>query len=679
MLVNRNVRANLKLESIGIQMKPSINHNNNNYRQDIDGLRAIAVLSVILFHINEKLIPGGFVGVDIFFVISGYLISLHIFRDLHNERFSIIEFYRRRVKRILPAMLVVVLVVIAISQVILRPDDAERVAESGLWSLLSMANVYFWLFEDTSYFAAASNEKPLLHLWSLGVEEQFYLFWPLILLATYRIGQGKYFFSIFSIVAIISFFAGEYFFSRDPSFVYYMLPTRVGELLIGALMAHIIIKRGEIKVHCNLVSFIGLCGAILIAQALFFLSEDDVFPGFRAMPPTIGTAMLIFAGHYGNSLPTRLLKLQPLVWVGLISYSAYLWHWPLLAFYRYGNAEVSLFAGTIIFVITILLAWLSFRYVETPGRRSRNNAVQIFLNQYIFPSTVIAILALVSMKIDGYGFRWISDDYKSNLMTLRDETRPAFEFDYVCQSQIIKQHDVENEKCVIGNKKNAIPSAILWGDSNAAHYIGIIGAFAKASDFSFRNMQIGSCPPINENAAEFVSSRRIEDCRNSREITMNAIKNFRVVIISADWPGYQSRSPQFLNVFFETVQLLVNQGKLVILVGKAPIISTYDRLCREKEISYPFISCETPSVPLAEEVIELNEKLKTFALITENVEYQDFNNYLCPNGSCAAYDEFGKIMYYDSSHLLLSASWKIGKKIIDQDGVPFPFNKIADW
>lgn len=659
-------------------MQSPIEHNNN-YRHDIDGLRAIAVLSVILFHINEKLIPGGFVGVDIFFVISGYLISLHIFRDLNSERFSIIEFYRRRVKRIMPAMLVVVLVVIAISQIILRPNDAERVAESGLWSLLSMANVYFWLFEDTSYFAAVSNEKPLLHLWSLGVEEQFYLIWPLILLTTYRIGQGKYFFSIFGVVAVFSFFLGEYYFGQDPSFVYYMLPTRAGELLVGALLAQIIIKRGDIKIPSNVVSLIGLIGVALVAQALFLLSEDEVFPGFNAIPPTIGAAMLIFSGHFGNSLPTRLLKLQPMVWVGLISYSAYLWHWPLLAFYRYGNAEVSLFAGTIIFILTILLAWLSYLYVETPARSSKNNAMQIFFRQYILPSALIAFIALVSMKIDGYGFRWISDEYKSKLTTLRDETRPAYAYDYVCQNQIIKKHDVDNENCVLGNQKNSTPSAILWGDSNAAHYIGIIGTFAKKSGFSFRNLQIGSCPPIDENADEFVNPKRAEDCRNSREITINAIKNFQVVIISADWTSYQSRSPHFMNVFFETAQSLVNQGKLVILIGKAPIISTYDRLCREKEISFPLISCETPSVPLAEKVIELNMRLKGFAMNTKNIEYYDFNKYLCSNGSCSVYDEAGKNMYYNSSHLTLSASWNIGNKIVVQEGVPFPFTSISGW
>jgi peptidoglycan/LPS O-acetylase OafA/YrhL len=658
---------------------PRKQKNYNNYRSDIDGLRAIAVLSVVLFHINEKLIPGGFVGVDIFFVISGYLITLHILRDLDKGSFSIVEFYRRRVKRIAPAMLVVVLVTIVLAQFILRPGDAEKVAESGLWSLFSMANVYFWLFQDTSYFAAASSEMPLLHLWSLGVEEQFYIVWPLILLATYRIGHGKYFLSILGLLAVASFLLGEFYFSYDPSFVYYMLPTRAGELLVGALLAHFFIKKKEVSISEKAVSITALSGFLLVTGSLFLLSEDEIFPGLRAVPPTVGAAMLIFAGHFGNSFPTRLLKLKPMVWIGLISYSAYLWHWPLLAFYRYGQPEVSLLAGTIILMLTILLAWLSYLYIEMPARHSKRPATQIFFRQFILPSAVLAILSVASMKADGYGMRWFSDDYKSSLIALRDETRPAYLYDYVCQSQLITLADVSDPNCVIGVESNIPAHTILWGDSNAAHYIGAIGAFAKESGFRFRNLQIGFCPPVDADASTFVTARRVADCRNSREITLQAVTKYQVIMISANWSSYQSRSDRFFDVFFETVRSLVSQGKRVIVVGKAPIISTYDRLCREKALSFPLVSCDVHNVLPGPSVVSANARLMKFALQTKHVEYYDFNKYLCPNGSCSAYDENGKLMYYDPSHLSLSASWDIGNTIHKRDGVPFPFSRVAEW
>lgn len=650
-----------------------------NYRLDIDGLRAIAVLSVIIYHIEPSLIPGGFVGVDVFFVLSGYLISLYIFRELDCRRFSIAEFYRRRIKRIAPAMLAVILVTLLVSQQLFRPADAEKVAESALWSLLSMANVFFWLFEDTSYFAAASDEKPLLHLWSLGVEEQFYIIWPLLLLLIYRMNWGKKAYAVVGGLAVASFVLGELLFRSSPSFVYYMLPSRIGELLIGAFLAQFINLRGQIRVANSLVTLAAVTGLTLIFASLFLLSDQSVFPGFRALPPTLGAALLIFAGHYGNSLPSRLLSTRPMVWVGLISYSAYLWHWPLLAFYRYGFTEMTLLAGVSLFLITMIIAWLSFRYIETPFRHSKGSALTVLIKQYVLPCSILGVLILTSMKIDGYGIRLLSDDYQSTLVSIRDETRPAYHYDYVCQSQTVTANEATDDACVVGATMDQPSNVILWGDSNAAHYIGILGSFAETSGFAFRNLQIGSCPPINADAADFAPVRRIADCQASLEAMLSAVKQHQVVIISANWTDYQSRSDHFLDVFYETAQGLTRQGKKVILIGKAPIIDGYDRLCREKAISYPWIDCSVADVPLAPEVKDINQELRVFAQNTKNVEYYDFNQFLCPNNVCSSYDNNGKLMYYDSYHLSLSASWDLGRKIVAQSGVPFPFNQINEW
>ncbi len=239
-----------------------------NYRPDIDGLRAVAVLSVILFHIDKNLLPGGFVGVDIFFVISGYLISLHIFQELEAGQFSIVEFYRRRIKRIAPPMLLVVFLTLVIAQFILIPEDAERVAESTLWSLLSLANVYFWLYQDTSYFAAASSELPLLHLWSLGVEEQFYILWPLLLMLVYRKLSPKALMLLVASTALASFMFGQLGYAHAPSFVYYMLPTRAGELLIGAAIAFATLNGIERRLPEKATQLISLTGLSLVIASL---------------------------------------------------------------------------------------------------------------------------------------------------------------------------------------------------------------------------------------------------------------------------------------------------------------------------------------------------------------------------------------------------------------------------
>ena len=658
-------------------MMPTSAAPDSNYRPDIDGLRAIAVLSVILFHIDKALIPGGFVGVDIFFVISGYLISLNILKDVERGYFSIADFYRRRIKRIAPPMLIVVAVTLVTAQMLILPEDAEKAAQSGLWSLLSLANVYFWLYQDTGYFAAASSEIPLLHLWSLGIEEQFYIFWPLILMAAYRPLQAKAFFIAAALIGLGSFVLGELLFERAPSFVYYMLPTRAGELLMGSMVAFFVLRQVGRRVPEKAVPPMAVIGILLLGFSFFMLSEGLVFPGLRAIPPTLGTASLIFAGHCNNNIVSRLLALKPMVWVGLISYSAYLWHWPLLAFFRYGHREIGLSTGIVIFALTIFLAWLTYRYVERPARRSKASTLQVLLRQFVLPAGALAIFALAAMKLHGYGLRWLSDSYKSQETALRQETLPAYSYKYVCQRQRLTMADAQDPRCVVGADSTDAPRALLWGDSNAAHYIGMVGAFANKDGFRFRNMAVGSCPPIFGDPKAFVSAQRLPDCRDSSAIARQAISDFKIVVISANWLGYQKRSDQFLGTFFDTVRLLEKEGRRVILIGKAPVFDNYDRRCREKALSYPLLTCPVSTSPLAEDVSQINTKLRTFAERSSNVKYFDVAHYLCPQGACSAFDQSGRPSYYDTSHLSMPASWALGNRILQQDGVPPPFDLIA--
>lgn len=649
------------------------------YRPDIDGLRALAVLSVILFHIDKTALPGGFVGVDIFFVISGYLISNQIFKDLANGHFSLLEFYRRRIQRIVPAMLVVVSVTVLCAQVFLHPSNAELVAESGLWSVFSLANMYFWRSQDTGYFAQASNEFPLLHLWSLGIEEQFYIIWPLILLTSFRVGFRKGFFVTVALFTLFSFSLGEYLFSYDPSFVYYMLPTRAGELLIGALLAYFLLNLKRFKLSQFQAGASSATGLLMIAISLIFLSEDQVFPGFSAILPTAGSALIMLSGYQRSVGTQKLLTKRPLVWVGKVSYSAYLWHWPLLAFFHYGQFTISKISGTAIFLLTFLLAWLTYRFVETPGRNWRKPALQIILKQYVIPSSAVLLLSLISMKLDGYGLRWLSDEYKNKLASLKYEIRPANELDYVCQSKIATSLDAINPKCVIGETNLSGPRAILWGDSNAAHYIGVIGVFARESGFSFRNLQVGSCPPLIGQSLGFVSAGKEPDCEASRPIVSKAIDEHAVVIISANWTDYQRRSNVFMESFFETVRTLASKGKLIIILGKAPVISSYDRLCKEKKLSFPLMTCAPTSNKLSDDILQINEKMRFFAAETTNVKYYQITEYLCPAGQCSAFNLQAKPLYYDASHLSSSGSWEIGEAIYKNEGVPFPFTLISDW
>jgi peptidoglycan/LPS O-acetylase OafA/YrhL len=644
------------------------------YRPDIDGLRAVAVLSVILFHLEESVLPGGFAGVDVFFVISGYLISLNLFQGLDAGRFSIVDFYRRRVKRIAPPMLIVIAATLILCHFLFLPEDTERASESALWSLLSLANVYFWLFQDVSYFAAASNESPLLHLWSLGVEEQFYIFWPLILLLTYKANRARAMVVCMTIAAVASFVLAEGYFERDPSFVYYMLPTRAGELLVGAITALLTLNKIETRIPKAVVAPIAIVGLLMLAASLVLLSEQNVFPGILALPPTLGTAFLILAGHCGPSPVSRVLAAKPLVWVGLVSYSAYLWHWPLMAFFRYGYGDIGVLAGTGIFVITFALAWLSYRFIELPARTTNAPAIAVFLKQYIVPAGVLGVASLAAMYADGYGLRWFpGSNYRAELAAVRQQTRAAYDYEYVCQKQRPTLQDAEQARCVIGSESSEEPRALLIGDSNAAHYVGMLGVFGRTEGFRFRNLEIGACPPIQSDPQNFVVPARLADCRDFLQVFNDVTQRYDVIVISASWSDYQKRSDLFLRQLFETVSALAGQKKLVVLIGKAPVIAGYDRLCREKALSYPQMRCPLTQVAPLPEVSEINGRLRDFAQRTAGVEYFDVTDYLCPNGVCSAFDAKGEPVYYDSHHLTLAASWKLGEAIVEHSGVPKPF------
>ncbi len=651
------------------------------YRPDVDGLRAIAVLSVILFHIDEALLPGGFVGVDVFFVISGFLISRNLLSEIEGGRFSLLEFYRRRVKRIAPALLVVVAATLVASQALLLPEDARNAAKSAFWSLASFANVYFWLFRDTGYFAADSGELPFLQLWSLGVEEQFYFIWPLLLFLCYRPRHRRGFLIALFGVALVSFGAGELYFERDPSFVYYMLPTRAGELMLGAMVALATMGGGAgsglgSATGRATLEALGWAGLAAIGASLFWLSESDVFPGLRAIPPTAGTALILLSGHWNQGGLARLLSLRPAVWIGLISYSAYLWHWPLLAFLRYGHAEIAPLTGVVAFALTIALAWLTYRFVEQPARHVRWSFSRVFVLQYAIPGGLLAVLAIAAVKLDGFGLRYFDQDYRSTLAAMQKQVLPPFHFDFVCQRQRVTPELLESPDCVLGAPGEEEPKAILWGDSNAAHYVGVVAGFAEAAGFRFRNVAVGSCPALDSDPEPYVIATRLADCRASLALIRPVVEAYPVVILSMSWTRYENPAA-FLLAAKATIGGLARAGKQVILLGKVPEIPEYDRRCREKALRYPRLDCPSWTNPVLPEIAEVNADLRAFAAATPNVSYFDLTQSLCTDEVCSAFDSDGRARYYDSRHLTMEASLALGREIVAREGVPAAFQSIA--
>lgn len=336
-----------------------------NYRQDIDGLRAVAVLSVFAYHLNPALLPSGGLGVDIFFVISGYLIGGIILRESDAQNFSFLRFYERRLRRIVPALIVCIIGVLIASCVTLMPSDFEATGVSGVAALLSASNLYFW--QTVDYFNEAAADMPLLHTWSLGVEEQFYILAPILLALLSKYARPALMPTLLiALVASLTLNVAQV--THAPVDAFYLPQGRAWELLAGVVLNRL---QGSMMSVRGLRELVAGLGAMLIAGSLLLLDPASGWPGLAAVPPVLGTALVILAGQHGKSTTARILSCKPMTFIGLISYSLYLWHWPAIVFAREIGLvdQLSNLGRMLVLLFAILAAWLSWRFVEQPFRR----------------------------------------------------------------------------------------------------------------------------------------------------------------------------------------------------------------------------------------------------------------------------------------------------------------------
>lgn len=334
------------------------------YRPEIDGLRALAVVPVILFHAGFESFSGGFVGVDVFFVISGYLITTILVEDIENNRFSIANFYERRARRILPALFFVMIVCIPFAWMWMLPSQMKDFSQSLVAVSLFASNILFW--RETGYFAASSEVNPLLHTWSLAVEEQYYLLFPVFLYLAWRLGKSRAFWMIV-VFAAVSFFLSEWGWRNSPSANFYLAPTRAWELFAGSIAAFVVQRRG---VQAN--NALSLLGLAAIFISIFAYDKSTPFPSVYALVPVVGVVFLVLFAQK-DTLAAKLLSAKVFVGIGLISYSAYLWHQPLFAFARIRSLDIPSSAlMCLLSVLSILMAWISWWYVERPFRQKHN-------------------------------------------------------------------------------------------------------------------------------------------------------------------------------------------------------------------------------------------------------------------------------------------------------------------
>ena len=464
------------------------------YRSEIDGLRAFAIIPVLFFHAGFTLFEGGFVGVDIFFVISGYLITTIIINDLENDRFSLVNFYEKRVRRILPALFFLMIISFPLAWVLMLPTQMKEFSQSLFAINLFIANIHFW--KSSGYFAEPSAEQPFLHAWSLAVEEQFYFVFPIFLIFMYRFRRDRVLLSIF-VVAILSFILCEWGWRNKPNANFFLSPTRAWELLVGSIAAFIHYKNQ--KKTSNILSFIGLTALVI---SIFVYDEKTPFPSIYTLVPILGSVLIILYSdqktHVGKLLSTKFF-----VGIGLLSYSLYLWHQPLFAFTRIyffepPSTKVMLLAS----LCSILIAFISWKFIETPFRN------RSFTSQkHIFSFSLVGLLFFSALGWYGNvsnGFQSLMIETKSNTKEIIEYKQVLNAMDYQmyenmavsgCKIWAVNTKEIQQskiEKC----SKTYGKALVVLGDSHAMNLFNIL-SFANTYPFLIGVSQ-GGCRPYEQ-------------------------------------------------------------------------------------------------------------------------------------------------------------------------------------
>lgn len=644
------------------------------YRADIDGLRAIAVLAVVFFHAFPKVVAGGFIGVDIFFVISGFLISTIIMREHAAERFSYQNFYIRRIRRIFPALIVVLSFCFVVGWFSLFPDEFRLLGKQMAAGSLFVSNFALW--NESGYFDVVAERKPLLHLWSLGIEEQFYIFWPMILgLAWVR----RFTLALLLSILSASFLLGVVLVAIDPTAAFYFPLSRFWELLIGAVLAWVALNRPEVMQRYGNIR--ALAGAGLLVAGFLFISQANAFPGWWALLPSLGAMLLISAGE-GAWVNRVLLSNRLLVAVGLISYPLYLWHWPLMAFMRIlKNEELSTKSSINAIVISLLLAWLTYRFVEIPVRK--NTAIK---KQAVVLSIVMLIPLLAgAAAYIGNGFnqreaakvasqesldeiKWFKETVASDGSCLRLASIP--------------EHETANLVCLA---MTANPEYMVIGDSHAMAFT----SSAVLGRTSFNGVLMGQhgCLPFTEyttrTPAETSSTKQ---CREAARTALDFVKrtpSIKSVLLLTRGPFYFSGSGfgvegpvnmgiynsaeqitdsrrAFVEGYSQTVHELLKAGKQVVFFIDWPELGIDPAGCvgaRFLKLSKaaPKSDCTNPLNAVEHRQAEYRALVKEVASRNPGMKIYDPLPIFCEGVTCYGKRK-GHVYYFDDDHVGIAGS-----------------------
>jgi len=522
---------------------PMLSSPSDKYRPDIDGLRAIAVMLVLNFHAFPEAMPGGFIGVDIFFVISGFLITGIIVRELDQQGFSLIGFYNRRIRRIFPALIVVLCASLVLGWFWMLPAAYAQLSADVFASAAFFSNIALLL--QSGYFDIESGKKPLLHLWSLGIEEQFYLFWPLILMLATRLRLRIL--VVASAIGLASFVLNVALIGSNPVATFYLPFTRAWELLAGAALA---CSWNQISQTSRASNWRAAIGLLLIVAAAGVLDTKSAFPGWWALLPVAGGALLLSAPAAWGC--RHLLASPPLVWIGLISYPLYLWHWPLLVFFGIVKfAPLTLPERELILLGSALLAWLTYRLVETPFRFSRPSPLRIAA--LCSAMVLIAMAGGVVVQGSGFGFR-LPPEIREVADVRTDSSHWR-----VHECLLDLSHEMSfADSCVDRDRR---PLVLVWGDSTAGALLPGLRKAQETRDFGIAQFTSSSClPALNTDVAG------TPNCRAINDKVLSLAREIRPDIVLLHGPA-----ERYLDNVAETVLALKKQTKArVIVLGPVP-------------------------------------------------------------------------------------------------------------
>lgn len=650
-----------------------------NYLPFIDGLRAVAILLVLLFHAGIHYFPSGFIGVDVFFVISGFLITSIIINSLGKGNFSFARFYSRRLWRLQPVFICLLVVTTLLASLYCVPDDLIQYGKSLRKTSLYVSNVFFSNL-TTGYFAPDGKQLPLLHTWSLSIEWQCYLILPLALFllskrfAREKLGKIIYWITLAALgIALYSSF-------YDSAYTYYLLSSRIFEFLIGACVTFNNSRLTFNKHFLNGLSLLALFSLVYIAT----LEKVSIgFPNAYALIVCFAAAILILAGNINPStFAVRILSFRPLVFIGLISYSLYIWHWPIFAFSRYLGLEESVFILAIQFALTFSIAYCSWRFIEKPARAFNSlpilQTVSVLL---IVPILLIHVGAYEIKKHEGYPVRFAKmSPVFSTLKNYNSEQREA--------CLVFKDTEV-SAACTIGVNEIASKTGLMFGDSFSNHYWKFIDQLAKDAQLSVLAQAMGSCLALPGIHLTDFSYKLYTECKQQTERYYAMVKknHYDYVIIGESWSGYTERlltaagkpisaslaEKQIENALDSAIQFIVDAGSRPVLIKAIPLSPKGDPyLCYlthlKRGLTYNPQDCNYDVNAATQSRVnalfaKMEEKYPQLIII-------DPQKLLCKKGHCSA-DINNIPVFRDMAHLTDYASYQLGKAYLAQYKNPF--------